>query len=204
MILKEAFRTYNFYSELIEASRKFLLSNDALTITQEHNCKKSNPDAKNEIITIAKTKELVPNDVINFVMDVFAEQEKLAAAIAKAKATAAINMDAELGLNKTRQMLQTTFSNLAKKKSEERTSTGYGYKFNINGDQIKYAYEINEVTTIDYDRNKVKALARTLLEKSDAVSAQVDLDNVTIKVDYIPKYFIGDSFEDSLEIFLAQ
>ena len=130
MILKEAFRTYNFYSELIEASRKFLLSQDVLKITQEHNRKKVNPDAENETVTIAKSKELVPNDVINFVMDVLAEQEKLAAAIAKAKATAAINMDAELGLNKTRQILQTTFSNLAKKKSEERVSIGYGYKFN--------------------------------------------------------------------------
>jgi hypothetical protein len=88
-------------------------------------------------------------------------------------------------------------------KANEKQIIGRDFKFNVDGVQVPYQYNINEVTTIDFDRNKVKGLVKKLCRKSDEVSARLDELNVTVRVDYTPKYEIGDSFEDCLNIFLG-
>ena len=80
----------------------------------------------------------------------------------------------------------------------------YGYKFNTVGDQVQYTYDVKEVTTIDFDRNKVKGLGKRLIEEADKVSAQVDKLMVELNVEYSPEFSVNDSFEDAVTQFLGK
>ena len=209
MVLKEAFRTQNYLDSLIDRGLMFLNSVSNVTTTkQEHMRKKVNADAENEVIEVPKSTvfendHITPNVVVDFIMDVMSEKEKLTSAIAVAKTTAEVDMDSSIALNKTRQGIARILNNMASIKANERVTVGRDYKFNADGDQVSYVYNINEVTTIDFDRTKVKALAKKLNKESDEVSTKLDALNVTINVDYEPKYEIGDSFEDCLNVFLG-
>ena len=208
MVLKEAFRMQNYLESLISDGVRFLVQTDNVTIKkQEHMRKKVNTDADDEVIELPKSvefenKAITPNVIIDFVMDVLAEKEKLTSAIAVAKAYAEIDIDSAIALNKSRQHIASILNVMSSIKSNERQIVGRDYKFNVDGVQVPYQYNINEVTTIDFDRNKVKALVKKLNRESDEVSAKLDTLNVTVHVEYMPKYEVGDSFEDCLNVFL--
>lgn len=209
MVLKEAFRAQNYLENLIKHGILFLTNADNITTKkQEHMRKKVNADAENEVIEMPKSivfenENITPDVVIDFVMDVMNEKQTLTTAIATAKLGAEIDIDSSIALNKSRQNISHVLETLASIKASERTITGRDYKFNNDGDQVLYAYNINEVTTIDFDRNKVKSLVKKLNRESDDVSTKLDALNVTVNVDYTPKYEIGDSFEDCLNVFLG-
>lgn len=209
MILKEAFRTQNFLDNLINTALSFLSQQDNIVYKkQEHLRKKSNPEAENETVEVPKATvfescEITPNVIIDFVMDLICEKEKLTKAIAYAKSNTEIDIDSSIALNRLRQNAANTFSYMSGVKASEQVFSTRGRKFNINGDEVPYSYDVKEVTTIDFDRNKVKALARKLNSQSDTISTKIDLLNVTIEVAYTPKYEIGDSFEDCILTFLG-
>lgn len=209
MVLKEAFRAQNYLEGLISEGLNFLMRTDNVTTKkQEHMRKKVNVDAEDEVIKLPKVVEfenesITPDVVIDFVMDVLDEKEKLTSAIAVAKTSAEIDIDASIALNKSRQHIASILHVMGNIKANEKQIIGRDFKFNVDGVQVPYQYNINEVTTIDFDRNKVKGLVKKLCRKSDEVSARLDELNVTVRVDYTPKYEIGDSFEDCLNIFLG-
>jgi hypothetical protein len=208
MVLKEAFRAQNYLEGIISEGLSFLIRTDNVTIKkQAHMRKKVNADADDEVIELPKSvefenKAITPNVVIDFVMDVLAEKEKLTSAIAVAKVEAEMDIDSAIALNKSRQHVAAILNVMGNIKASEKQIIGRDYKFNVDGVQVPYQYNINETTTIDFDRHKVKGLVKKLSRESDDVSTKLDTLNVTVNVGYTPKYEIGDSFEDCLNTFL--
>lgn len=203
MVLKEAFRMQNYLDSLLSTAKSYLMTDNVVSKKQEHLRTKSNADAENETVEVPKSiifenENITPITVIDLVMDILTEKEKLTDAITIAKASTEINIDSSISLNKTRQQISDVLTVLSNKKASEKVISGKAYKFNADGEQVPYYYDINEVTTIDYDRNKVKAIVKKLTKDCDNVSAKIDIINVTTEVDYVPKYEIGDSFEDCL------
>ena len=203
MNLKEAFRYQNFLEETFDRVMSYLsMQSNILSTTHEHMRKKANPEAEDEkqIMTIR------PYDVDNQTMvllslDLIDERAALTKAIAKAKAEAAMNMDAEILINKMRQKAATCFSRMAAQKASESVLKGTGYKFNAEGNQVAYTYDVKVVQTIDFNRNMVKGLARKLSDDSDAISSAIDEQIVSTKFNFTPKYFVSGSFEDTIETF---
>ena len=76
------------------------------------------------------------------------------------------------------------------------------YLINAEGNQTAYYYNVRSVETIDYDRDKVRGIVKRLQRESDAVSTKIDLLNVTLEVDYVPKYDFESGFEDAYEQFM--
>ena len=76
------------------------------------------------------------------------------------------------------------------------------YLINAEGNQTAYYYNIRSTRTIDYDREVVKGIVKRLGRESDEVSTKVDLLNVTLDVDYTPKYDFESGFEDASEQFV--
>ena len=124
-------------------------------------------------------------------------------AISAAKKSCSIDIDAEVANNRIRQNVATTLSRMGNMKPSERMTKAYAYKFNAEGNQVQYAYEVKEVTTIDFDRNKVKAISKKLIQCADEVSTAIDKAMVELAVDYTPNYSVNDSFEDAIEQFLT-
>jgi hypothetical protein len=204
MVLKEAFRYQNYLGTLINNATSYLSNIDNVTKKkQEHLRNKSNPDAEDETMDVPKKSELeyTPNQIIDFMVNVLSEKEKLSNAIDIAKATAKINIDSSIANNKQKQNITYTLSRIADLKANEKITRGTGYRFNQEGNQVPYYYDVKEITTIDFDRNKVKAIIKKLRGESDDTSNTLDKLQVEIDVEYSPVYDLNDSFEDCLDIF---
>lgn len=204
MILKEAFTYQNYLSNLIEDCISYLTSGGNITKTkQEHLRTKSKPDANDEVIELPKGTDVnaTPNQVIEFMIDITREKESLSKAINDAKLNADINIDSAIDINKNKQRVANILDIISNIKPSERVVRGSDYTFNADGNQVKYFYNIKEITTIDFNRNRVRDIAKRLRKESNETSNEIDKLQVTLEVSYSPIYDINDTFEESLEIF---
>lgn len=206
MYLKEAFRYQNYLNNLIANTTNYLCGSQYTTKTvQEHMRKKANPDAENEVIdlTVERALPYTANQMVDFLQHLIAQKQALTEAISAAKKSCSIDIDAEVANNRIRQNVATTLSRMGNMKPSERMTKAYAYKFNAEGNQVQYAYEVKEVTTIDFDRNKVKAISKKLIQQADEASSAIDKMMVELVVEYVPDYSVNDSFEDAIEQFLT-
>lgn len=205
MYLKEAFRYQNFLGRLIERTTMTLSDRRYTTKTyQDHLRRKANYEAEDETVEVAvdRTVECSNNQLVSFLEHLVAEKEKLTAAISAAKRESPIDIDAELANNRTRQKVAFVFSEMSKIRASESMTRGVGYKFNSEGNQVPYNYDVKQVTVIDFDRNKVRDANRSLIAKADEVSTSIDKVMVELVVAYEPGFSINDSFEEVVEQFL--
>ena len=206
MYLKEAFRYQNFLNRLLENVTMYLSTNSYITkTTQEHLRQKANPEAENEAIEVKVDRpyECTNNQLVSLLEHLIAEKEKLTVAISAAKKTSDVDIDAELANNRVRQNVARTLSMMGKVRASESVVRGTGHKFNSEGNQVPYSYDIKQVTQIDFDRNKVKHISSALTAKSDEISTLIDKLMVELVVEYEPEYSINDSFEDVVERFVS-
>ena len=199
MNLKESYRYANYLDDLLNKASSYLRNDKFVTTTkQEHLRSKVNSEATDEVIDVQKPYdvEFTPNDVIDFAVKVLAEKEKLADAIAIAKANAEINIDTAIALNKKKQYFANTLEALSNIKPRQRTTSGKAYRFNINNEQVPYTYDIEETTTIDFDRNDVRNLVKKYLKETDEISAKLDAIEINTQVEFVCRWDVNDSFED--------
>lgn len=199
MILKEAYRYQKFLSDLIQKSVAKLLDNDfIMTRTETHNRKKANSDAQDEVITVKPYMpvEYTPNDIIDFIVKLVDEKQKISNAIVEAKRNTEIDIDSSIAMNKVKQSCANAFKIMAGKKSKEEETTGTDYKFDVNGEQKSYRYPMTVVTTINYDRDDVKKLAKKYLSECDSVSTTLDNIQITTIIDFEPQFDINSSFDE--------
>lgn len=199
MNLKESYRYANYLDGLLSTAYTYLRNKGFVTTTvEEHLRKQSNPDVENETIEVQKPfdVEFSPNDVIDFVVKVITEKEKLSAAIAKAKNTTDVNIDNAIAMNKKKQGFVSVLNGIADIKPSETITTGNDYKFNNEGNQVKYFYNIKKITTIDYNRTDVKKLIKKYLKETDEISAKLDLIEITTQVDFVPAWDVNEKFEE--------
>ena len=204
MNLKEAFTYQNFYDRLIGMVDTYLTeTNSTYKRTFTHLRHAVNPEAE-DVTKVETQTEKLPYDVatmVSFALDVLEEKEKMYAAIRKAKESAELDLDAAIGMNKTRKNLQNVLTELYQKREYDIMSSGRDYKFNVNGDQVPYNYEINEKLILEYDKKDIKKIMKSLDATCNEVSKQVDRLNVNLAVDIVPKYTLDMDLEDCLELF---
>ena len=199
MNLKESYRYANYLDGLLSTAYTYLRNKGFVTTTvEEHLRSKSNPDVGDETIEVQKPfdVEFLPNDVIDFVVKVIEEKEKLSESIAKAKGTTEINIDNAIAMNKKKQGFVSVLNGIADIKPSEIKTTSKSYKFDINGEQKPYVYDVNRKTSIDFNRTDVRNLIKKYLKETDETSAKLGLIEITTQVDFIPKWDINEKFEE--------
>ena len=199
MNLKESYRYANYLDGLLSTAYTYLRNKGFVTTTvEEHLRSKSNPDVEDETIEVQKPfdVEFSPNGVIDFVVKVIEEKEKLSESIAKAKNTTDVNIDNAIAMNKKKQGFVSVLNGIADIKPIESITTGNDYKFNNEGNQVKYFYNIKKITTIDYNRTDVKKLIKKYLKETDEISARLDLIEITTQVDFVPAWDVNEKFEE--------
>ena len=199
MNLKESYRYANYLDGLLSTAYTYLRNKGFVTTTvEEHLRKQSNPDVENETIEVQKPfdVEFSPNDVIDFVVKVIEEKEKLSEAIAEAKSTTEINIDNAISMNKKKQGFVSVLNGIADIKPSETKTTSKSYKFDINGEQKPYVYDVNRKTSIDFDRTDVRNLIKKYLKETDEISSKLDLIEITTQVDIEPRFDVNDKFEE--------
>ena len=199
MNLKESYRYANYLDSLLRRAYTYLGNTGFVTTTvEEHLRKQSNPDVENETIEVQKPfdVEFSPNDVIDFVVKVIEEKEKLSEAIAEAKSTTEINIDNAISMNKKKQGFVSVLNGIADIKPSETKTTSKSYKFDINGEQKPYVYDVNRKTSIDFNRTDVRNLIKKYLKETDEISAKLDLIEITTIVDFEPTWDVNEKFEE--------
>lgn len=203
MNLKESFRYQNFLDKLMCAACYSIQdSNHAFTITKVHNKTKANPEATDLSETI-EVEDFSPNDdVIRFMQWLIIEREKLTKAISEAKVAVGFDIDAAVETNKFRQQANQAVKRMLAHRAIKRTERGQDYKFNAEGNQMPYYYEIEVTSTEAYNKIKSKEFMRTVIAESDKASADIDSAMINSTVNYEPKFDVNESFEDVMVAFI--
>ena len=203
MTLKEAFTYQNFLNEIIMKGETYLSNSGFITTTKEiHKKNAANSEAEDEEIVAKKPYDVDfgVTDVIDLVVDTIREKESLAQAISTTKKNLDFDIDAAVSLNGKKQGFINTLKIMNHQKSSESTVQGSGYRINsIDGNQMRYFYDIDKVTTIDFDRNDVKGLIKKYAKDCDETSAKIELTMITANVDFSPRWDLNDTFEDIIE-----
>lgn len=204
MNLKEAFRFQNKLQRLMDQAEEILSQRqNVLKVETTYLRKKVMPESENEVIVDEPSTEFSEqiNQLADFLLHLLDERTLLAAAIHGAKAGLDIDMDTQAGLNGTRQSIAGVLRGMANLRSSQVliSGGGTGYRFNTDGNQVSYRCDIKKVTTIHFDRNKIRRMATELNQRADAISTQLDGCLVNTQVAYQPPFDVNDTFADVFE-----
>jgi hypothetical protein len=204
MNLKEAFRYQNKIQNLMSEAEAILAQERNVTKVENTTLRhKVNPDAEDETTVEMPSTEYAEQitDIAVFLMFLLGERERLSTAIRAAKQEMDIDFDGEASLNAKRQEISRIFRRMAEIRCSENLhpNAGVGYKFNAEGNQVSYRCDLKKVTTINFDRNKVRAYASGLSKKADQISAELDKRLVNTMVSYEAAFDVNDSFAEVLQ-----
>lgn len=205
MNLKESFRYQNFLDMMMRAASASIQQRDhCLKVTKTHLRSKANPDASDVTETVEGEVFFANDDVVAFMAWLVKEREKLTTAIGAAKGSIGFDIDAAIETNKFRQTVNGSIKNMLRYTPTKRVEQGRDYKFNVEGNQTPYIYEIEVVSEEAYDKTGAKTLMREMISKADEVSAAIDAAMINTKVDYEPVFDVNETFDDVMTDFLAK
>lgn len=200
MNLRESFQYMNFLDDKLR-DLDFLLSDSSIItkITEYHYKSRAVKDVEDEKKEIANEEDYDTQDLLNLVEAILTEKEALSTAIYEAKNKAEINIDHAVSINKAKQKYARRLKRLSELKSTEKESTGKAYMINNEGNQTPYCYDVKKVTTINYDRNKVKKAYKAITKECEEMSTLIDKVQINTEVVFEPKFDLSDTIEDMLD-----
>jgi len=216
--LKEGFRTLSYIDRTISSLTSYLSNkNNSISIKETHFKEKSNPEAKNEELdttTIREYPDASTVDILYLVKNLISEKTKLEIAVEIAKRDIIIDsndnknlgnlsLDSAISNAKQSRNLANVLSNLINIKTDEIKKIGQGFKFNLEGNETPYRYDITVVKTIDFDRNIVSNNYKMLLENADKLSVAIEKAMMEECVEYEFPYSIHDSVADVVGKYLV-
>ena len=204
MNLKEAFRFQNRIEWLMGEAKEVLGRERNVTKVENTTLRhKVNPDVEDETTVEEPETEYADQitEIAVFLMFLLDEREKLSRAIREAKKGMDMDFDGEVSLNAKRQHIAEIFRRMSEIRCSERLlpGMGVGYKFNAEGNQVSYRCDLKKVTTINFDRTKVRSYATGLSKKADQVSAELDKSMVNTDVAYEAPFDVNDTFAEVLQ-----
>lgn len=216
MNLKDAARYGKFLNDMIYMAQTTATSKDyTRKITEIHNKSKFNIEAQDETVEIIPQDKLniKSNDLVYLAKDLINEKLNLSMSIAKYKSKLTIDwkeddkklsLDEAISYNKQLRSLISTCDSLDRIKSIEDKTREYGYKFNVEGNQVSYQYEVLIKREVDFDKKVVHNLSKSLKNKTDKISSLIDQAMSKDVIDFTPNFDINDSFEEIVEKYISQ
>lgn len=205
MNLKESFRYQKFLDNMMSLDAESINAYDhCLKTTRTHLMNKANPDAENRVEEVESERPFYPNDdVIRFMEWLVAEKQVLSNAIGDAKAHAGFDIDAAIEANKFRQRANNAIRNMLRRNGSKKIERGQSWKFNNEGVQSVYYYDVEVETVEAFSRDKSRNVMREMIREADQVSANIDAALINTIVDYEPVYDVNESFEDVMAEFVS-
>lgn len=207
MNLKEAFRYQNFLDRMMQEAAYFITQRgNCLHTIKFHNRTKVNPDAENSTEFEESEIKYTCDDVISFMESLIQHRTELSVAIDEAKAALAeeqFDIDAAVAANKFRQILHRSIKTMLGFTPTKKTERGTDYKFNTEGNQMPYYYDLEVETSEAYDKENARSIMRSVILEADLVSSEVDSAMVNTKVLFKPQFDVNDTFDDAMTEFLA-
>ena len=208
MNLKEAFRFQNKLQALMYEADNIFSSPGNITKVEttllRHKVMAETEDETTFDLPTSEYSEQI-TELAEFLLYLLQERDKLCHAInvAKSNLNLPAGLDGEVGLNSKRQEI----ANLSRRMTALRNGEalipngGTGYRFNSDGNQVSYRCDIKRVTTINFDRNKIRKMCTELSQKSDETSAILDAALVNSKIYYVPPFDVNLTLADAFELY---
>ena len=206
MNLKEAFRYQKFLDAMMNQGRRSLCNPEhVLKVTKKHLRSTANADAEDMEEIVEPDMPFFPNDdVVRFMEWLVGERQKLSVAIGQAKASVGFDIDAAIDTNKFRQIVYGSIKSMLDFHASKSRTQGRDYRFNINGDQTPYYYDVEVTREEAFDREASRAVMRQMITDADQISADIDAALINTQVDYTPKFDVNESFDDVMAVFTAE
>lgn len=208
MNLKEAFRFQNKLQSLLDEATRILSRDSNVTKVQTTYLRHKVMSEFEDETTVDIPDHDYTDKItllVDFMVYLLNEREKLSNAIRTAKNALSIDIDTETSLNAGRQQLMKLLLHMNELRSSEVLipNGGFGYRFNADGNQVSYKCDVKRVTTINFDRNAVRKHATALSKKSDETSMEIDRCVVNADVSYEAPFDVNDSFAEVFQVFEA-
>lgn len=204
MNLKESFRYQSFLDSMMTNGRAYIGNADHCLTTKEiHHKSARNPDAADEEKIVEKEVPFHVNDIIEFMEWLIGEKMLLTESIGRAKAKLSNDMDALVESNKYRQSLAAAMKHMLMYKSRKATTQLQDYKFNNEGNQMAYIYDVDMVYEENFNRDQIKNRIRELMASADEISTEIDSILINTEVDKIPLLDVNGDFEDCVKKFIS-
>lgn len=203
MVLKEAFRYQNVLSTWADQV-EMILSDEANTTDMKRTYLFSKAKAGMEDVTEQVPSRENVTELVEFAAEIIRERYCVALAIQEAKRIAAVDIDVETSANSYRRGLLNALRRMTSIHGSEVTvrGGGKGYTFNNEMNQVEFKCDVTEVRTINFDRDKVRALVKNLEAKVDSLSTKIDKALVNTVVDYEPVFDMNETLEDTFAAWL--
>ena len=207
MNLKEAFRFQNKLQRLMDEGEGILNREKNVTkVETTYFRKKVMSEAEDETVLEVPETEYAEQitELVGFMVYLIDQKEQLSKAIRAAKSKLEIDMDSEVSLNSKRQELSRLLGRMSDLRGSEVVipNGGTGYRFNADGNQVSYRCDVKKVTTINYDRKKVRNHLAALNRRIDEVSVELDRCLINSTVEYEAPFDVNDSFTEIFEAHL--
>ena len=204
MNLKESFRYLNFLDKMLESARMSV--NDpshCLKTTKTHLKKTANPEAENVVEVVEVDNFFETDMVIKFMTYLIQVKQTLTEAIGYAKKVrATFDIDAAIATNKYRQNVCSSLRYIQKYTPSKKTEHNSDYKFNVDGNQVSYYYDVEVSKELAYDRNAAKRIMKDIIREADETSAKIDAAMISTMVDFEEPFDVNDTFEDVMAEFI--
>ena len=207
MNLKEAFRFQNKLQRLMDEGEGILNREKNVTkVETTYFRKKVMSEAEDETVLEVPETEYAEQitELVGFMVYLLDQKEQLSKAIRTAKSKLEIDMDSEVSLNSKRQELSRLLGRMSDLRGSEVVipNGGTGYRFNTDGNQVSYRCDVKKVTTINYDRKKVRNYLAALNRRIDEVSVELARCLINSTVEYEAPFDVNDSFTEIFEAHL--
>lgn len=211
MNLKEAFRFQNKLQSMMDEAQAILgVTSNVTKVQNTYLRHKVMAEAEDETTVDTPSTEYGEKitELAEFLLHLMTEREKLSAAIYKAKSNLELNagLDGEVSLNSKRQEIANLFRHMVSLRNGEVliTNGGTGYRFNNEGNQVSYRCDVRRVTTINFDRNKIRKMCADLSKKSDETSTALDAALVNTVVEYETPFDVNETFAEAFEAYQTE
>lgn len=211
MNLKEAFRFQNKLQSMMDEVQSILgVTSNVTKVQNTYLRHKVMAEAEDETTVDTPSTEYGEKitELAEFLLHLMTEREKLSAAIYKAKSNLELSagLDGEVSLNSKRQEVANLFRHMVSLRNGEVliTNGGTGYRFNNEGNQVSYRCDVKRVTTINFDRNKIRKMCADLSKKSDETSTALDAALVNTVVEYETPFDVNETFAEAFEAYQTE
>lgn len=197
MTLKEAFRYSKFVEDCLSRA-SWTMDKNSMQTTFHHLYSKVDERADEDEV-VERTVPVTTEEMITLTMSFAKEKGRISRAINDYKAKLmdnGIDLDSMMTLNRVTRRLILAYKAMLAKEERVIKQQGTGYRFNAEGNQTSFLYEMQEEHKYTFNEDALREKVRSLTEKCDETSKVIDQLLVEDNIEFEPLYDFNDSISE--------
>jgi len=212
--LKESFRILNILDQHTSSLLSYISNKSNSLKVEEIHLKSKVTENQDEVIdqTTERQYKCSVTDISFLISQLISQKLELSLSIENAKKDLFLDwqengenltLDTGILFAKKSRELSNNLKYLLDLKPSEAKSFGSDFIFNVEGNQVQYKFPIEKKTILDFDRNEINTLYKSMLNRSNTLSIQIEKAMMQDIVEFIPIYDILASTSEIVEEYLA-